>query len=168
MKWIAWLRNQWTKLWTAGESPAAVAFGFSVGIFVGLSPLFGLKTVLTVAVTRLFRGSVIAALLAIALHDVVLPVMPLLLRWEYDVGWWLLSHPHQWPAAFHLSHQGLRVWTHWSTYRAAGVPLLLGWLILCGPVWALTFLLMRAVLDRSRRRAATLKDDIGRSRFGNA
>jgi len=111
-----------------------------------------LKTVLTVSVARLFRGSVIAALLAIALHDVVLPVMPLVLRWEYDVGWWLLSHPHRLPAALHLSHHGLRVWTHWSTYRAAGAPLLLGWLVICGPVGALTFFLMRAVIERLHRR----------------
>jgi uncharacterized protein len=152
MKWMTWPRNQWNKLWTGEESPGAVAFGFAAGIFFGFSPLVGLKTLLSVAVTRLCRGSVVAALVAMALHDLVLPLMPFVLRWEYDIGWWLLSHPHQMPAAFPARHQALRVWAHWSTFQAVGRPLLLGSLFVCMPIAILTFFVMRAVLERARRR----------------
>lgn len=45
------------------------------------------------------------AAIGVTLHDIILPVVPLLLGWEYDVGYWLLSHPHELPPRLRLSHQ---------------------------------------------------------------
>jgi len=50
------------------------------------------------------------------LHDIILPVVPLLLGWEYDVGYWLLSHPHELPPRLRLSHQSPAIWFHWPTF----------------------------------------------------
>jgi uncharacterized protein len=36
----------------------------------------------------------VVAAIGVTLDDIILPVVPLLLGWEYDVGYWLLSHPH--------------------------------------------------------------------------
>ena len=50
----------------------------------------------------LTRSNIIAAILAGALHDVIIPLMPAIYLWEYDVGYWVISHPHHWPTLRHL------------------------------------------------------------------
>src|SRR5258708_39639962 len=130
----SWLREKVGRLLSLKDPPQAIAVGMAVGMLFGLIPLWGLKTLLALAVTRLLRGSIVAAVIAVTLHDVVLPVMPLLLRWEYDVGYWLLSHPHALPPRLHMSHQNPAIWFHWSTFFTVGQPLLLGSLVLAVPV----------------------------------
>jgi hypothetical protein len=58
------------------------------------------------------RGSIVGAAIGVTLHDIILPVVPLLLGWEYDVGYWLLSHPHELPPRLRLSHQSPAIWFH--------------------------------------------------------
>jgi hypothetical protein len=108
------------------DTPHALALGVAVGVFFGFVPLLGLKTLLALGVTRLLRGNLLAAVIAVTLHDVLLPVAPLLLRWEYDFGYWLLSHPHELPPHLHLHVQSASAWFHWSTFFTVGRPLLIG------------------------------------------
>src|SRR6266404_2986006 len=82
-----------------------IAVGMAIGMFFGLIPLCGLKTLPAIGITRLLRGSIVGAAIGVTLHDIILPVVPLLLGWEYDVGYWLLSHPHELPPRLRLSHQ---------------------------------------------------------------
>src|SRR5215470_17072943 len=63
------------------DAPRAIAVGASAGVFFGFIPLWGLKTLLAIASARLLRGNLIAAAITVTLHDVLLPLMPLLLRW---------------------------------------------------------------------------------------
>jgi len=60
-------------------------------------PLFGLKTLLA-----FFSPGSLAAIfsrrVSFALHDIALPLMPLIYGLEYGVGYFLLSNPHRWPA----------------------------------------------------------------------
>lgn len=91
------------------DAPHAVAGGVAIGIFWGFTPLTGLKTVLSLAVAWFLRCSRISAVIAVSLHDVLLPVWPVVLRWEYELGFWLLNHPHRWPprlkvSELHLDH----------------------------------------------------------------
>ena len=70
-------------------------------------PVFGLKTALTFFLAWLTRSNLVAAFLTLALHNVALPLMPLLYRGEYDVGYWLLNQPHHWPPSlFKASWEG--------------------------------------------------------------
>jgi len=121
------------------DTPHAVALGVAVGVFFGFVPLVGLKTLLAVGVSRLLRGSMLAAAIAVTLHDVLLPVAPLLLRWEYDLGYFLLSRPHQWPPHMHLHVQNLSVLFHWSTFFTLGRPLLVGSIVLGAPVCVVSY-----------------------------
>src|SRR5260221_14795712 len=129
----SWLREKVGRLLSLKDPPQAIAVGMAVGMFFGLIRLWGLKPLIALDVTRLLRGSIVAAVIAVTLHDVVLPVMPLLLRWEYDVGYWLLSHPHALPPRLHMSHQNPAIWFHWSTFFTVGQPLLFGSLVLAVP-----------------------------------
>jgi uncharacterized protein len=148
----SWLREKAERLLSLKDPPHAIAVGMAVGMFFGLIPLWGLKTLLALAVTRLLRGSIVAAAIAVTLHDVVLPVVPLLLRWEYDVGYWLLSHPHALPPRLHMSHQNPAIWFHWSTFFTVGQPLLLGSFVLAAPVGVVTYYVALALVKWWRRK----------------
>ena len=91
-----------------------VCVGVAVGVFFGFLPLVGLKTLLALGVTHLLRGNLLAAAIAVSLHDLLLPVAPLWLRWEYDLGYWLLSHPHDLPPHLRLHNLHPSDWLRWS------------------------------------------------------
>ena len=148
---ISWIRTNVGRLMSLKDQPHTIAVGMAIGMFFGLIPLWGVKTLLAIGVTRLLRGNIVAAAIAVTLHDIVLPVVPLLLRWEYDVGYWLLSHPHALPPRLHLSHQNPAIWFHWSTFFTIGRPLLLGSFVVAAPVSIVTYYLTLALVKRWRR-----------------
>lgn len=151
------IKQQWEKLLALKDSPREVAIGAAVGVFFAFTPLVGLKTVLAAGITWLLGGSVVSAVVAVTLHDVLLPLMPLLMRWEYQVGYWMLSHPHAFPPSLHQALKGHPAsWLKWSSFLTVGLPLLVGSLFVSGPLALLTFFGIGGVLDgfRKRRRAS--------------
>ena len=151
---ILWIRTSIGRLTSLKDPPHTIALGVAVGMFFGLIPLWGLKTLLAIGVARLLRGSIVAAAIAVTLHDIALPLVPLLLRWEYDVGYWLLSHPHALPPKLHMSHQNPMIWFHWSTFFTIGRPLLLGSIFVAAPVSVVSYFLTLTVVKRWRRKQA--------------
>jgi hypothetical protein len=148
---ITWFRAKFKQLFAVKATPEALASGVSVGMFFGFVPLVGLKTLLALGVTRLLRGSLLAAAITVTLHDVMLPVAPLLLRWEYDLGYWLLSRPHELPPRLHLAHHGPSVWLHWSTFFTVGRPLLVGSVVFAIPMAFVSYYLSLWWVMRLRR-----------------
>ncbi|MBV8378133.1 MAG: DUF2062 domain-containing protein [Verrucomicrobia bacterium] len=151
---LGWLRDKVRQLLRLQDSNHAIALGTSVGMFFGFLPLWGFKTLIAIGLSRLIGGNLLAAAIGASLHDFALPLMPLLLRWEYDIGYWLLSQPHELPPSLHLSHNSPSVWFHWSTFLTLGRPLLLGSLIIAAPVAAATYYVMLVVVARSRPKVA--------------
>jgi uncharacterized protein (DUF2062 family) len=149
---VSWIREEIGRLTSLKDPPHTIAMGVAVGMFFGLIPLWGVKTLLALGVARLLRGSIVAAAIAVSLHDIALPLLPLLLRWEYDAGYWLLSHPHALPPKLQMSHQNPAIWFHWSTFFTIGRPLLLGSVVLAAPVSVLTYYLTLALVKAYRRR----------------
>ena len=142
----AWIREKFQKLLGVKDAPHAIAVGAAVGVFFGFIPLWGLKTLLALGLTRLLRGNLVTAAIAVTLHDVILPLTPLLLRWEYDVGYWLLNHPHELPPHLHLHpHHSPALWFHWSTFFTVGRPILLGSIIIAAPSALATYYIVRAL-----------------------
>jgi uncharacterized protein (DUF2062 family) len=152
---INWFRDKYEQLLRVKDAPRAIALGAAVGIFFGFIPLWGLKTLLAIGVARLLRGSLVAATIAVTLHDVFLTVLPLLLRWEFDIGYWLLHHPHELPPHLHLHAHSPAVWFHWSTFFTVGRPLLLGAFVIAAPSSVVTFYFMRTLFGRSRHTQAS-------------
>lgn len=147
---IGWLRDKSRQLLQLKDTSHSIALGTAVGMFFGFIPLWGFKTLLALGVCRLLRGNLLATAIATTLHDIALPLMPLLLRWEYDMGYWLLSHPHELPPSLRLSHHSASVWFHWSTFLTVGRPLLIGSLIFATPVAIATYYIMLVVVQRSQ------------------
>jgi uncharacterized protein (DUF2062 family) len=143
------------QLFRIKDTPRALALGVAVGVFFGFVPLVGLKTLLALGVARLLRGNLLAAVIAVTLHDALLPVAPLLLRWEYDLGYWLLSHPHDLPPHLRRHHHNPLTWLHWSTFFTVGRPLLVGSLVFAAPAAVVLYYLSLLGLGRARRYSAS-------------
>jgi uncharacterized protein len=122
------------KLLTLRDTPHAIAGGVAIGVFIGFTPLFGIKTLLSLGVAYLLRCNPIAAVIAVSLHDVVTPLWPVLLRMEYDIGYWVLSKPHHLPPKLEMQHHiHLGEVLKWTTFFDVGLPLLVGSLFLAAP-----------------------------------
>ncbi len=131
---LSWIQNKAREIVHLKDGPRAIALGFAIGVFMGFVPLWGFKTLLALGLARLFRSSVMAAAIAVTLHDITLPLTPLLLRWEYDIGYWLLSRPHELPAQLHFHQSAPGAWFRWSNLFTVGKPLLLGSVAMGAPV----------------------------------
>ena len=155
-----WVRSKIAGLSELRDKPHAVALGIASGVFFGFIPLVGLKTLLAMATAKLARGNVIAAAVAVTLHDVLLPLAPFILRWEYQFGYWLLSHPHHLPPDLHVAHHGIAMWLHWSTLFTVGLPLLVGSVVIAVPFGLIFYFLALRLLELSaarRERNASVK-----------
>jgi len=60
------------KLFVIKDTPQSIALGAAIGVFLGFTPLFGLKTLLALLLAALFRVNKIAAVVAVSLHDLLI------------------------------------------------------------------------------------------------
>lgn len=138
---LNWVRHQWVRLLTLQDAPHAVAGGMAIGLIIGFSPLFSIKTLLAIVIAWLCRCSKLAAVIVVTLNDLLLPIEPLILRWQYALGHWLLSSPHQWPKPVETG-QVLLHWREWFTPEMLTTviwPTLVGSLMISIPVAALLY-----------------------------
>src|SRR5712691_3690685 len=115
-----WLHEHSLRLLAIRDTPNAIAGGVAIGIFFGFTPLFGLKTLLSIFFAWLMRCNILAAVIAVTLHDIAIPFMPVLYRWEYKVGYWLLSNPHEWPPSLAQMHWDFHTWRRWTKFFTVG------------------------------------------------
>jgi uncharacterized protein (DUF2062 family) len=71
--------------------PHAIAMGLSLGVFVGLSPLMGLHSVIAVAAAAVFKWSKIAALIGVFVTNPL--TAPLIYPLTYTLGAVVLGNP---------------------------------------------------------------------------
>jgi uncharacterized protein len=152
-KVIGHFRALGAKLVTLRDTPHAIAGGVAIGVFIGFTPLFGVKTLLSLGVAYLLRCNPIAAVIAVSLHDVVTPFWPLLLRLEYDLGFWVLSNPHHFPPKIQMHHLHFSDLMKWTTFFDVGLPLLIGSLFLAAPAALLFyFIFLESLKAREARK----------------
>ena len=143
-------KEAFDRLRQSHDGPHAVAGGVCIGMFFGFTPLTGLKTLLSLALAWMLKCSRVSAVIAVSLHDVLLPVWPVVLRWEYQIGYWLLTHPHHLPPKLKTVH------FHWNEIlnRHAIEVLrdtLVGSLIIGIPAAAITYIGVLKMLQRYER-----------------
>jgi uncharacterized protein (DUF2062 family) len=147
-KLFAYFGSLWRRLLELRDTPHAIAGGVGIGVFFGFSPLFGVKTLLSLAAAWLTRCSKIAAVIAVSLHDVVWPFLPFLLRIQYDIGYWILSNPHHLPPKIALHEVKLHSVLHWETLANmvkwlgsyhGGLPLLIGSIVMAVPAGLIAY-----------------------------
>lgn len=132
-------------------TPHAIAGGVAIGMFVGFTPLFGLKTLLSLGIACVLGCNPVAAVLAVTLHDVVTPFWPAILWAEFHLGAWLLGMPPAPEAATdHFAWHDLTIWSTHAFERVV-LPTLVGSSVFSVPAAVVSYLLTRALI---RRRAA--------------
>src|SRR6266851_9894932 len=114
------------------DTPHSIAGGIAIGMVLGFTPLLSVKTILAIFIAWLFRCSKLSAALAVQLHDILLPVWPIILRWQYIIGFWLLHH-FQRPEKVTKDKLLLGSWFHWKTLLVLW-PMLVGSLVMALPL----------------------------------
>ena len=145
-----WFEEHSLKLLAIRDTPDAIAGGVAIGMFFGFTPLFGLKTIGAVFLAWLTRSNILAAVLAGAMHDLVLPFMPVVYIWEYKLGYWMLHH--EWPQRLTALRLRWSEWRSWTTFLTVGKPLLLGSIVCAVPVAVVSFLITKVLVARHQRR----------------
>ena len=88
-----WLVAHHMTLMAIADTPHSIALGSAIGVFFGFTPLYPLKTLLSIAVAWVCRCNKIAAAIAVTVHDVMIWAMPALYLAEYQFGCWILNRP---------------------------------------------------------------------------
>src|SRR3954452_23001480 len=83
-----WLNDHHMTLIAINDTPHSIALGSAIGIFFSFTPLTGVKTLLSILVAWGARCNKIAAVVAVAVHDVLTFVMPAIYFVEYKLGCW--------------------------------------------------------------------------------
>jgi uncharacterized protein (DUF2062 family) len=113
-----------------------------------------LKTLLTLGTATVFRLNPLAAFLSLTAHDLLTPFVPVTLRLQYDLGYFLLSHPHHLPPKLAMADFHPAELMHWTTFFDAGLPLLVGATVVAIPSTVLTYLGALFLLKRRAERKA--------------
>ena len=109
------LKFLYYKLIIERESPARIARGVAIGVFMSVSPLIGLHTVIIIILAYLLKGSKTAAILGSFLCNPL--TIPVILFIDYEVGLFVCKQFHlnytQMLLSdfkdFHLLDQGLEI-----------------------------------------------------------
>jgi uncharacterized protein len=144
-----WLAAHHLTLMTLPDTPHSIALGAAIGMFFGFTPLFGLKTLLTLAAAWLLKGNKIAAFICVTLHDIILPFWPAIFLWEYRMGTWTLHR--RLPQRPGFRHVALLDYMQWTTFFTFGQPLLVGSLFFALPAAVLVYFGLRGLLIRARK-----------------
>jgi uncharacterized protein len=143
----------WKRFIEAHDRPHALAGGVAIGIFIGFTPIFGFKTLLAVGIALLMRCNTIATIVGVSLHDPFVWAWPFLLRLEYQVGYWLLSSPHQFAPKITPTDLKLSEIMHWSYFIDTGRPLLLGSIVIALPLAIVSYIItLRFLYYRQHQR----------------
>ena len=154
------------ELLDAKDAPHSVAGGTAIGVFFGFLPIFGLKTLSAMGVSWMTRCSVVASVIGVSVHDLLLPVWPLILRWQFQIGFWLLSHPHHFAPKLSREDFKLSEIFQWDSFIDIGLPTALGGVIVALPVSVLSYL---AILSIMRfRQARKAKVEAEKEAFGSS
>lgn len=146
------LREWKRRLTQIRDTPHAVAGGVAIGLLCGFTPLFGFKTLTAVLIAWLLRCSMLSAALAVTFHDVLLPIWPVILRWQFQLGVFLISKPHRLPPRLSLMHIS---YEHLFSFKTLDVlwPTFVGSMVIGTPVSLAAYFLMLKLLERSHKLA---------------
>ena len=149
------------KLFSLKDTPHAIAGGVAIGMFMGFTPLFGLKTALSFGFAYLLRCSPVAALIAVSLHDVVTPLWPVLLISYFKIGSWVMhsgaagapmdAHHFHWTAFLKAS-----TYTNfdWEQFQSITLPTLIGSVPFSIAGAVVAYFLTLVIMKRSQARRA--------------
>ncbi len=150
-----WLAAHHMTLMTIADTPHSIALGSAIGIFFGFTPLWSLKTLLSIGIAWIFKSNKIAAAIAVTLHDIILPLMPAIFWWEYKVGYRALHGAR--PPRIRIGHVTIWDYLHSDVFVRLIWPTLVGSLFLAVPGAIATYLVMRMLVSRARSEGSAVR-----------
>ena len=135
------------------DTPHAIAGGVAIGLVFGFTPLFGFKTVIAVLIAWIFRCSMLSAALAVTFHDILLPIWPAILRWQFQIGFLIISRPHRLPPKFSPKHFHPENFFSWKSLHFLW-PTFLGSIVLATPIAFVMYFLVLEIVKRDQARKA--------------
>jgi len=148
------------ELLDAKDAPHSVAGGTSIGVFFGFLPIVGLKTLSAMGISLMTRCSVVASVVGVSLHDLFLPIWPLILRWQFQVGFWILSHPHHFAPPLSKQDFHFSEILQLDNFVDIGLPLAVGGAVFATPISIITYGLVLFIMRirTERRNNSALRD----------
>jgi len=147
-----WLVAHHMTLMAIADTPHSIALGSAIGVFFGFTPLYPLKTLLSIGVAWICRCNKVAAAIAVTLHDVVIWAMPAIYVAEYQFGCWILNRPVG--QRVHFRQFRLHDYVHWHVFSRViwptFWPAFIGSLFLAVPSAIFIYFLMRLLISRAR------------------
>ncbi|MEO7931713.1 MAG: DUF2062 domain-containing protein [Chthoniobacterales bacterium] len=148
------IKEKLRQVLTQNATPHSVATGGAIGMFFGFLPFFGVKTLLSYFTSLILRVNTPAAIIAVTLHDLLLPFLPVILRVEYQLGFWLTSHPHHFAPKIKRGQLNLDFFHDWNKFLKVGMPVLIGSVIVGLLAAGAVYLLVYAFVWRRKARIA--------------
>lgn len=144
------------ELLDAKDAPHSVAGGTSIGVFFGFLPIFGFKTLGAMGFSLATRCSIVASVIGVSLHDIFLPIWPLILRYQFQIGFWILSHPHHFAPPLNREDFHLSEILQWDNFVDIGLPLMVGGAVVATPISLASYGAVLIIMQRraSRRKAS--------------
>ena len=143
-----WLAEHHMTLMSIADTPHSVALGSAIGMFFGFTPLYPLKTLLSIITAWVCRCNKMAAAIAVTLHDVLIFAMPAIYFAEYKLGCWVLHRPQ--PVRVRLGRIGFYDYVNWHLFMRWIWPALIGSLFLAIPAAIIAYVTMRMLVTRAR------------------
>jgi len=143
-----WLAAHHMTLMAIADTPHSIAFGSAIGIFFGFTPLYPLKTLLSIIVAWICRCNKVAAAIAVTLHDVLIFAMPAIYYAEYKLGCRVLNRPAR--IKVHSWHFSVHDYLSWGLFSKFVWPALIGSLFLAIPSALIIYFLARMLVTRAR------------------
>lgn len=146
-----WLSDHHMTLMAINDTPHSIALASAIGIFFGFTPLYPLKTLLSIAVAWICRCNKVAAAIAVTLHDVLIFAMPAIYYAEYKLGCRVLGRPPG--SKLRLWHLGFHDYFSWHMLHKYVWPALIGSLFLAIPCGLIVYFLVRMLVSRAQSSA---------------
>ncbi len=148
-------KAEFSRIMAIEDAPHSVALGVAIGILFGITPLFGIKMPLAVALSFILRGNIVATLIIVGMADLFTPALAVVYLLEYKIGCFLLilkTHA----ASIDLIDDPGEV-PHWIAIVSKGLPLLVGSITL-GAVTAMpAYIAVRAIMSRRKKKICQKK-----------
>lgn len=146
MKFVARCKEGIAKIVAIEDTPHAVALGTSIGVLFGITPLFGIKMPLAVALSFIARANIVATLAIVSLADLFTPFLAVVYFAEYKIGCYLFALSAHAPSMDLIDENCMM--PHWIAFLQKGLPLLAGSLIVGTVVAVPVYGIIKGLLNK--------------------
>lgn len=150
MGFIEKIKEEIRKIMGIEDRPHSVALGVAIGLLFGITPLFGIKMPLAVALSFITRGNIVATLIVVGLADILVPAMAFVYYFEYKIGCFIFNTASHYASWDLIDEHGMM--PTWVRVMRKGLPLFAGSLILGAVVAVPAYGSVRFLLEKIRRK----------------